>query len=251
MRYLIYNRNDKLSEDVKKYLIINIKKFGWEYDDYNPELVITLGGDGTMLEAIHQFSYLSPLFLGLKTGTLGFLTDYTYRQVDEFLNDLNNDYYVSEIPFLEADINGRKILAVNEFRIENIYNSLHIEVKIDDCFLEKFAGNGLCICGQIGSSAYNRSLGGAIINSGLNLLELSEIVSIHNSKYRSLGSSMIISGDSCIELSVNAKNFIICYDHLFLEMYEEQVIKFTTSKNKFKFIHFKKVNYCDRLKTLY
>ncbi len=251
MRYLIYNRKDKLSQNIKKYLMINMKKLGFEYVENNPELVITLGGDGTMLDAIHNFLDISPLFIGLKTGTLGFLTDYTYKQVDAFLNDLNNDYYVTETPFLEADVNGKKILAVNEFRIENIYNSLHIEVKIDDCFLEKFVGNGLCICGQIGSSAYNRSLGGAIINAGLNLLELSEIVSIHNSKYRSLGSSMIISGDSNIELSINANKFVICYDHCFLEMDRPQVIKFSTSNHKIKFIHFKQVKYCDRLKSLY
>lgn len=251
MRYLIYNRNDNLSNELKSYLIKNINNADWYYDELSPELIICLGGDGTMLDAIHLFEGLNPYFIGLKTGTLGFLTDYSYQQVDQFINDLNGAYKVSEHSFLEAKIGGSKLLAVNEFRIESVHNSLRIKIEVNDRHLQDFVGNGICVSSQIGSSAYNRSLGGAIIDDKLDLIEVSEIAAVKNSQYRNLNSSMIFAGNSDIKLSVEGLKFIVGYDHLFLEFNNYTNIIISSSLQKIKFIHFNNIHYFDRLKTLY
>ena len=52
------------------------------YDEKNPDLVISIGGDGTILEAVHQYLMLM-LFVGIHTGTLGFYTDYQVDEVDQ------------------------------------------------------------------------------------------------------------------------------------------------------------------------
>lgn len=251
MRYLIYNRNDNLSNDLKSYLIKKINNPNWSYDDQSPELIICLGGDGTMLDAIHTFKDHNPYYIGLKTGTLGFLTDYSYQQVDQFLNDINSQYTFSEHPFLKAIIGSQELFAVNEFRIESVHNSLKIKMEINDKHLQDFVGNGICIASQIGSSAYNRSLGGAIIDDKLDLLEISEIAAVKNSQYRNLNSSMILAGNSHINLGVKGEKFIIGYDHLFLEFSDQADVVISSSKQKIKFIHFNQIHYFDRLKTLY
>lgn len=251
MRYLIYNRNDNLSNELKSYLIKNINKDNWSYDEKNPELIICLGGDGTMLDAIHTFKAHNPYYIGLKTGTLGFLTDYSYQQVDQFITDLNGQYTVSEHAFLKAIIGDQILLAVNEFRIESVHNSLKIKIQINDKHLQDFVGNGICIASQIGSSAYNRSLGGAIIDDKLDLLEISEIAAVKNSQYRNLNSSMILAGNSQINLDIKGEKFIVGYDHLFLEFSNNADVVISLSEQKIKFIHFKQIHYFDRLKTLF
>jgi hypothetical protein len=59
----------------------------------------------------------------------------------------------------------------------------------------------MCVCTQLGSTAYNRSLGGAVIQEGLDLIELSEIAGIHHSKSRSLYAPIVLSKDTKVKLS--------------------------------------------------
>ena len=65
-------------------------------------------------------------------------------------------------------------------------------VYINDEYLETFRGNGLCVSTASGSTAYNKSLGGAILYSDVGMMQLSEIAGIHHNAYRSLGSSLVL-----------------------------------------------------------
>ena len=95
---------------------------------------------------------------------------------------------------LEVDVNHeQRYLAFNEVRLENSYMTQIVDVYIDQQFLETFRGTGICISGSAGSTAYNKSLGGAIIFPDLSVLQLSEIAGIHHNAYRSLGNSLILS----------------------------------------------------------
>ena len=75
MKFSIQSRNDDLSnelmEKAKTYLI----DFGLVYDEENPEIVLSIGGDGTMLHAFHKYKHLSSTvaFVGIHTGHLRFL----------------------------------------------------------------------------------------------------------------------------------------------------------------------------------
>ena len=144
---------------------------GKVYDKENPDLIVCVGGDGTLLHAFHQ--YMDKLdtvaFVGIHTGTLGFSTDYIVEELDAFFKDIEaNEYTIEEKSVLEAtcykdDNESFKIHALNEVRVENIVKTQHIDVYLDDEYFELFRGNGLCISGQYGSTAYNRSIGGAVI----------------------------------------------------------------------------------------
>src|SRR5699024_2537418 len=102
------------------------------------------------------------------------------------------EYHIYERHLLEVTSLEGRYLALNEVRVENNRRSQVIDVYInDDCF-ETFRGNGLCVSTASGSTAYNKSLGGAVINSGAELMQLSEIAGIHHNAYRSLGSSLIL-----------------------------------------------------------
>ncbi len=79
MRYAVVAKKDEKSHAVENKIKDRLSKENWIYDKKEPELVICVGGDGTMLYGLHQ--YLNSLdkikFLGIHTGTLGLFTDYT------------------------------------------------------------------------------------------------------------------------------------------------------------------------------
>ena len=99
-----------------------------------------------------------------------------------------------------TEVNGNVYHAVNEIRIENIARTQILDVHLSDEYLETFRGTGMCVCTQLGSTAYNRSLGGAVIQEGLDLIELSEIAGIHHSN-RVHVSPIVLSKDTKVKLS--------------------------------------------------
>ena len=113
-----------------------------------------------------------------------------------------------------AKVEDEVIYAINEIRIESPFHTLISDVYINDELLETFRGNGLVVSTSLGSTAYNKSLGGAVIYPSISSMELSEIAPINNTVYHSLHSSLIIDKDSEIVLKTKTDNILLGYDHL-------------------------------------
>ena len=108
------------------------------------------------------------------------------------------------------------IYALNEIMIENPFHTLISDVFINEDKLETFRGNGLMVCSSLGSSAYNKSLGGALIDSDLNALELTEIAGLDNNIFHSLKSSLVVSGNKKISFKGELSGTMVGYDNLSL-----------------------------------
>lgn len=200
-KFTIVARPDALSESIKKKICTKLKDNGFVYDDENPRTVIVVGGDGTFIYAVHK--YIDDLndvrFFGLHTGTLGFYSDFQDHEVDEFIDVLiHHSGEEKVLSVLRAEVNQKRYYALNEIRVENAARTQVMDVYINHEKLETFRGTGMCICTQLGSTAYNRSLGGAVIQEGLDLIELCEISGIHHTKYRSLDAPFVLRADSVI-----------------------------------------------------
>lgn len=225
------------------------------YDEDNPELVISVGGDGTMLHCVHLYeNQLDQVaFIGMHTGTLGFLTDYQKDEVEQLIQDIQTkDYRIYERELLNIQTNLCAYLALNEFRIENNMRSQVLDVSINNEFLETFRGNGLCISTPSGSTAYNKSLGGAIVYSQEGLMQLSEIAGIHHNAYRSLGSSLILDQSHTIHIeSQNFDNAVLGIDHLVYDLKDVKYIDISIALQKARFIELKQVSLIERLKRAY
>ena len=72
----------------------------------------------------------------------------------------------------------KKLLALNEATIKRVSKTLKADVYIRDQFFESFKGDGLCVSTPTGSTAYSKSLGGAVIHPRLKALQMTEIASI-------------------------------------------------------------------------
>ncbi len=253
-RYVVECKQDELSESIKDKLKKAFDGF-MIYDSEYPELVISVGGDGTMLYCIHKYKNMldQVAFIGVHTGTLGFLTDYQKEEIDFFIEDVKNgDFRFYNRYLLEVKTNKDSYLALNELRIENNMRSQVLDVSINGEFLETFRGNGLCVCTASGSTAYNKSLGGSIVCSGKGIMQLSEIAGIHHNAYRSLGSSLILDQSHTIHFeSLDFRNAVLGIDQHVYDLQDVQYIDVKLSNKYACFAQLKKVSLIERLKRAY
>lgn len=229
MRYSLFSRPDIAHESTEAQLHSLLKAEGHLYDENNPEVVIFLGGDGTFLRAVQK--YLQTLdqivFVGVHFGRLGFFCDYTFDTLPKLVLDLASYQSISQtqrLLHLKTYQGSRKIqdyYAVNEVRIENPFHTLVAEVYIDEEVLENFRGNGLIVSSSLGSSGYNKSLGGALVDHSLESLQLTESASLSNNTFRSLGSSLVLCKDKVIQFKGNFKHSLLGYDHQTIPVEED------------------------------
>ncbi len=172
----------------------------------NPDVIITIGGDGMLLSAFHLYEKeLDRVrFVGIHTGHLGFYTDYRDFEVDKLIDNLRNDKGDSiSYPILKVKVtldDGRvyRARALNEATVKRIEKTMVADVMINKVKFERFRGDGILVATPTGSTAYNKSLGGAILHPTIEALQMTEISSINNRVFRTLGSSIIIPKDDRI-----------------------------------------------------
>jgi len=253
MRFAFYSRTDEFSCAVQSELQTKLIARGFSLDEKTPELVIFVGGDGTFLRAVHH--HLKNLeaitFVGVRSGTLGFFCDYGCEETDLLIEDLTKENTKTfEYRLLEVGLNydhqRRKIYAVNEVRLENPFHTMMSDVAIDGHSLERFRGNGLIVCSSIGSSAYNKSLGGALIDPNIVTMQLTEIATIQNNAYRSLGSSLVLSSDRVITFKGDFSHTVVGYDHIVMESkIALNSIDVRLSKKTLRLMHKNQHEYCE------
>lgn len=196
---MIAGRNPK-SEAVYADLFQKLKEAGFIMTGKHPDVVISIGGDGMLLSAFHKYEkYLDRArFVGVHTGHLGFYTDYRDFEVDKLVENLKMDKGAQiSYPILKVVLtlnNGEKFTyrALNEATLKRLSKTMVAEVVINDVHFEQFRGDGLSVSTPTGSTAYNKSLGGAVLHPTIEALQLAEIASLNNRVYRTLGSSIVV-----------------------------------------------------------
>ena len=140
-------------------------------------------------------------------------------------------------------------LALNEMRIDHGYTTQVIDVYIDDELLEVFRGNGLCVSTPSGSTAYNKSIVGAVIYPGSPLMQLTEVAAIQHNAYRSLGASLILDENKVIKLKGQHFNRVyLGIDHLSYHLDDVEKIEIRISKKVVKFIEYKEMSFIQRIR---
>lgn len=166
----------------------------------DPDIVISIGGDGMLLSAFHMYekNLDSVRFVGIHTGHLGFYADYRDFEIDKLIDNLRFDkghkisYPILNVRIILEDGRMLKVRALNEVTLKRIEKTMVADVIIDKVKLERFRGDGISVSTPTGSTAYNKSLGGAILHPTMEAMQLTEISSLNNRIYRTLGSSVIV-----------------------------------------------------------
>lgn len=222
MKYYFESKRDDISQDIKNRIDTALKKQGHLKDKNNPDLVIAIGGDGTFLNAVQIYQKLleTTHFVGINTGTLGFYCDFLAEEAELLIEYILNNQY-TELQFHLIDIKVTKesgitnFIALNELRLENNITTQTLDILINDEYFETIRGNGICISTPSGSTAYNKSLNGAVVHPKTKAIQLVEIASISNKKHRTLGSPLILSEEHTVTLtSKDFTNILLGMDHL-------------------------------------
>lgn len=153
----------------------------------NNVLIVSVGGDGTMLNAMRiATNYKNSTVLGLNTGTLGFLTEEVPCDLFAYLDYIlyGRNLILEKRMILESSYsidNGepsRTLLAVNEFVVagKTINAPLITEVFINEQFVSKQLGNGVLVSSSTGSTAMSLSAGGAIVSPSTNIMQIVPLV---------------------------------------------------------------------------
>ena len=255
-RYKLVVKRDEKSNQIANQLKEKLSSI-LQYDDLNPDLIISVGGDGTMLYALHQNYHLidHAYFLGVHTGTLGFYTDYLSCEVDQLVENIKTQVYTSykrnvlDIKVCDQEDKIQLFHALNEVRIENPHYAQILDIYIDDELLETFRGNGVCISTASGSTAYNKSLGGAVIHPNLEVMQLTEIAGIQHNAYRSLGSSMVLEKNQVITLKnrLNRPAFM-GIDQMSIDLNDFKKIHITLSKQSVRCIQYRPLTFVNRIR---
>lgn len=152
-------------------------------DDFNADIAISLGGDGTFLRTAKRVSQKQIPILGINTGHLGYLTDAKMDEVEIVVNDIMNNRYkiecrtLLEVVSLDNDIKITEPFALNEVAILRQDSSamISVETSVNDTYFTTYKGDGLIISTPTGSTAYNLSVGGPILDPNSQNIVLSPI----------------------------------------------------------------------------
>lgn len=196
---LLASRNPK-SEVVSKELWKRLREENFILTPKNPDIVISIGGDGMLLSAFHKYEKLIDRvrFVGIHTGHLGFYTDYRDFEVENLVENLKLDTGARvSYPILNVKVkmmDGRivEMKALNEATIKRLSKTMVADVIINNVPFERFRGDGISVSTPTGSTAYNKSLGGAVLHPTIEALQIAEVASLNNRVYRTLGSSIVV-----------------------------------------------------------
>ena len=137
------------------------------------DIVLSFGGDGTLLNTAHEIGDQGTPILGVNLGRLGFMTHVEIATLDEAIRRLESgEYEVEERLALTASFSDGSELpvtwAVNEFTIQRSgeVGLLSIDVHVDQKHLNTFWADGLIIATPTGSTAYSLAVGGPIMTPG-------------------------------------------------------------------------------------
>jgi len=172
------------------------------------DLLIVVGGDGTLLHAGKRVAAHRVPVLGINRGRLGFLVDVSPDHFDEIIRVIEGDCRIEERQVLEAQVVGNSTIvdrapAINEVVLQrwNTTRMIEFETWIDGEPCNRHRSDGLIICTPTGSTAYALSGGGPIMHPGIDAVALVPI-SPHTLSNRPL----VISARSHIEVRVEPRS---------------------------------------------
>ncbi|OGF61719.1 hypothetical protein A2926_03120 [Candidatus Giovannonibacteria bacterium RIFCSPLOWO2_01_FULL_44_40] len=175
-----------------------------DFNSKRPQLLIVLGGDGTILAAAQKYQKKNSIIFGLNLGHVGFLA--SAREPKKFLAALNKlfsgEYRVVKRMMVKAEVwrKGRLVFSansLNEISVQSLLGIVDIEASIDKHPVQYIKGSGMLVATATGSTAYNLSAHGPIVMPDIKCMILTEIMD-HNIPTPSI----VIKRDREVELKI-------------------------------------------------
>ncbi|TYR82148.1 NAD kinase [Priestia megaterium] len=174
-------------------------------------IIVSIGGDGAFLQAVRQSGFRDDcLYAGVSTSDqLSFYCDFHIDQTEKMVEAITTENVeVRRFPVLETQVDqGPVFYCLNECLIRSaVIKTFTMDVYINKNHFETFRGDGMIISTPTGSTAYNKSVNGAVVDPLISCMQVSELASLNNNNYRTLGSSFILSAEHTLTLKLSNNN---------------------------------------------
>jgi len=185
-------------------------------NDFEADMVLSMGGDGTFLKAASYVSNKNIPILGINTGRLGFLADVSPEEIEETFEEIyKNNYKVEDRSVLQATSQGQPLkghpFGLNEIAVlkRDSSSMITIHTSINGAYLTTYQADGLVIATPTGSTAYSLSIGGPVIVPHSNTIAITPVAP-HSLNIRPI----VINDDWEITLDVESRshNFLVAID---------------------------------------
>jgi len=212
------------------------------------DILISMGGDGTILAVARSTGGLGTPMLGVNLGHLGFLTQLRPARLESALDDIvAGRYKIEERILLKAEIKGRPPLpspyALNDVVLDHggTTRVLEIDLSINGEQIVRYCADGLIIATPTGSTAYNLAVGGPIVYPSIDAIIASPIAA-----FSLTTRPMIVSGDDKLELSIHTpdrKAHVTLDGQVEFEIEESEKVLVSKADAKARFIMFPENTY--------
>lgn len=198
------------------------------------DFLITIGGDGTLLDALALVKSSGLPILGINTGRLGFLASVNIENAEEAFKLLKTRNYTIEkrmLLHISPDLIKGENHALNDICIQRIYGSgsmITIDVTVNKEYMNTYWCDGLIIATPTGSTAYSLGCGGPVIVPDAEVFVLTPIAS-HSLTVR----PVVIPSNSEIEIKVSSRNqqFLLSLDSSSAIVHTDTTINITKSSS--------------------
>lgn len=215
------------------------------------DMIIAIGGDGTMLHAAQLTIGMKKPVLGINCGKLGFMASIQQEKIDYSLDAIKKgEYKIDERFMLEASINsGKPFYALNEFLFtkKDTTSLVTITASYDDQFINRYWSDGLIVASPTGSTAYNLSTGGPIVMPGTPVMILTPI-NPHTLTTRPL----VLPSDKKLTIKVedSIEHTLFSNDGRIMQVDQDQLeVVIKRSTHNVQMVQLKGQNYFDTLRT--
>ena len=215
------------------------------------DYVISMGGDGTFLEAANKVGDREIPILGVNMGRLGFLADVLPSEIETTLDHvLRGDHIIEDHTVIKLETNGETVecnpSALNDIAVlkRDSASMISIRAYVNGDFLVNYQADGLIIATPTGSTAYSLSNGGPIIVPQSGSLCITPVAP-HSLNIRPI----VINDTSVIELEVCSRshNFLVAVDGRSMKMAEETRLTICKAPYTIKLIKLKSQRYFSTL----
>ncbi|MCK0114856.1 NAD kinase [Gelidibacter sp. F63206] len=222
--------------------------------DNSFDLLISIGGDGTILRAITYVSDLSIPIIGINTGRLGFLATIQNNQIESALDSIyEGNYRISQRSLLsiETEPENKDLVqlnfALNEIAIsrKNTTSMITVNTHLNGEYLTSYWADGLIVSSPTGSTGYSLSCGGPVISPEAKSFVITPIAP-HNLSARPL----VIPDDTQIQLKVDGREdfYLISLDSRIATLHNSTIVTVKKASFKIKMIELHSESFIDTLR---
>ena len=216
------------------------------------DFALSVGGDGTFLTTASLVGHLDIPILGINCGHLGYLAEVQTDTIDAVLDQLiTNNYTIEQRRMLEVTCQqGGKIVspyALNEVAIlkSGLSSMITVDVTLNGEFLHNYKADGLLVATPTGSTAYNLSVGGPLLDPHVNAIILTPVAT-HSLNIRPL----VVLDDSKIDVKISSRNgnYLLSVDGRSQVLNQDIQLHIERSQRTIKWVRINGQNFMQSLK---